>query len=184
MRPYPALLLLVALLGLSTCQHKTPDPTPQPPVDPLATLPAETQTGAGTFGCLVNGKSMSISSTFLISAEWSNIQSLRLVAQTSTPQPDYAIQILLNGNIATNQSFSLISCSNKFSDTSNEFSTSATTGSYSCLYQGKYIKAGKVELVKFDGVARIAAGRFAFVLYEPGGCDTLRVTNGRFDVRF
>jgi len=39
-------------------------------------------------------------------------------------------------------------------------------------------------LVKFDGAARIAAGRFAFTLYEPGGCDTLRVTNGRFDVKF
>ena len=37
---------------------------------------------------------------------------------------------------------------------------------------------------EFDPVARIASGRFAFKLYEPGGCDTLRVTNGRFDVKF
>ncbi|GAB3674341.1 hypothetical protein GCM10027594_35420 [Hymenobacter agri] len=41
-----------------------------------------------------------------------------------------------------------------------------------------------MELIKFDPVARFAAGRFAFVLYEPGGCDTLRVSNGRFDVKF
>lgn len=66
----------------------------------------------------------------------------------------------------------------------SQFVVNATTANYICVYQGNYIKNGQVELVKFDGVARIASGRFAFTLYEPGGCDTLRVTNGRFDVKF
>ena len=44
MKPY--LPLLAALLGLSQC---TKD-------DPEAGLPSATQTGANTFGCLVNGQ--------------------------------------------------------------------------------------------------------------------------------
>ncbi|MBO0356924.1 hypothetical protein J0X19_03115 [Hymenobacter sp. BT186] len=49
MRPilYPS-ILLAALLGLSQCKQDAPSP--------LSQLPPATQTGANTFGCLVNGK--------------------------------------------------------------------------------------------------------------------------------
>ncbi|MFD2786908.1 hypothetical protein [Hymenobacter rubripertinctus] len=43
-----ATLLLAALLGLSQCKKKDPDP--------LSQLPPATQTGANTFGCLIDGK--------------------------------------------------------------------------------------------------------------------------------
>ncbi|MDU0369639.1 hypothetical protein ACFPAF_04475 [Hymenobacter endophyticus] len=52
-----------------------------------------------------------------------------------------------------------------------------------CSYDGVNIRTGTLTLTRYDPVARIAAGRFAFTLYEPG-CDTLRVTDGRFDVQF
>jgi hypothetical protein len=176
-------LLALALL-LAQCK-KTPDPTPPTPTDPLAALPAETQTGAGTFGCLVNGKAMSVKSSFLAIGDWTGaITSLRIVGQTSVPQPDYAIQILLNGKLLNGQVFSLIPHRQNFAGTINEFSVDATTKQYTCIYQGNYIKTGQVTLTKFDGPNRIASGRFAFTLYEPGGCDTLKVTNGRFDVKF
>jgi hypothetical protein len=64
----------------------------------------------------------------------------------------------------------------------NQFS--ATANAKGCYYSGNFIKTGQVTLVRFDSFARVASGRFAFTLYEPGGCDTLRVTNGRFDVKF
>lgn len=63
----------------------------------------------------------------------------------------------------------------------NQFAARPTFKQY--FYSGNYIKSGQVELVKSDGMSRIAAGRFPYTLYEPGGCDTLRVTNGRFDVK-
>lgn len=44
----PPLLLLAALLGLSQCKKHDPDPVDQ--------LPPATQTGANTFGCLLNGQ--------------------------------------------------------------------------------------------------------------------------------
>ncbi|GAB2858733.1 Riean_0653 family protein [Hymenobacter ruber] len=48
MNKQAAILLLAALLGLSQCKKKDPDPASQ--------LPPATQTGANTFGCLVNGQ--------------------------------------------------------------------------------------------------------------------------------
>ncbi|MCI1190173.1 hypothetical protein MON38_22330 [Hymenobacter sp. DH14] len=50
------LLLYAALLTLTQCSKCKNDPQPQPPADPLALLPPETQTGQRTFGCLVNGQ--------------------------------------------------------------------------------------------------------------------------------
>lgn len=48
--------LYLSLLLLTQCSKcKLDNPTPLPPKDPLSVLPAETQTGAGTLGCLVNG---------------------------------------------------------------------------------------------------------------------------------
>lgn len=179
------LLLLALALLLAQCKKKDPDPTPPTPADPLAALPAETQTGAGTFGCLVNGKAMSVKSPFLAIGDWTGaITSLRIVGQTSVPQPDYAIQLLLNGKLLNGQVFSLIPRRQNFASTNNEFNVDASTKQYTCLYQGNYIKTGQVTLTKFDGSNRIASGRFAFTLYESGGCDTLKVTNGRFDVKF
>ncbi len=183
-------LSLVALLGLSQCKHKNPDPTPQPPTDPLAALPPETQTGAGTFGCLVNGKAFKGPYTTSARGDWQT--GTRLIISSDThlngqqALAEVTIHAILEGSLQSNQIFTFISSTSPhtiFSPNHNEFTADAA-GNSICYYSGNYIKTGQVELVKFDGVARIAAGRFAFTLYELGGCDTLRVTNGRFDVKF
>ena len=91
----------------------------------------------------------------------------------------------MNGELSDMKTFTMISSSRPFPIFTlgvNQFF--AFSSLKSCLYGGTYFKSGQVELVKFDPVKRIAAGQFAFTLYEPGGCDTLRVTNGRFDVKF
>ena len=45
------------VLLLAQCSKcKGDDPTPQSPKDLLSLLPPETQTGAGTFSCLLNGQ--------------------------------------------------------------------------------------------------------------------------------
>jgi len=45
--------LYLALLLLTQCSKCKDDPTP---ADPAAGLPPATQTGANTFGCLINGQ--------------------------------------------------------------------------------------------------------------------------------
>ena len=184
----PKLLLYAALLTLTQCsQCKRDDPQPQPPKDPLSLLPPETQTGAGTFGCLVNGKAYVALSSIKCRGDWQG-QSTLFVSGEGSLNGDYNNQeifsagMLLNGGLRNGQEFNLVRFSQPINSTLSQFAADATIKL--CGYHGDYIKAGQVTLVKFDPVARIAAGRFAFVLYEPGGCDTLRVSNGRFDVKF
>ena len=177
---YSALLLLTQC---SKCKHN--DPQPEPP----ATLPAETQTGAGTFGCLINGKVYTAPSTILTTGDWQSLTKLVVGGQLhengNRRTEGVPVSMALNGQLLNQQAFSMISSATPFpifTPGVNQFY--ARTVILPCIYDGARFKTGRVELVKFDGVQRIASGRFAFALYEPGGCDTLRVTNGRFDVKF
>ena len=183
--------LYLALLTLTQCsQCKRDDPQPQPPKDPLSLLPPETQTGTGTFACLVNGKAFIALYTTSANGDWQSFNRL-VIGGTMRLNGDPVAQALsitsaLNGQLQSVQAFSIVSSATPFpifTPGVNQFITTVT-GYTPCYYSGNNIKAGQVTLVKFDPVARIAAGRFAFVLYEPGGCDTLRVSNGRFDVKF
>ena len=181
--------LYLSLLLLTQCSKcKLDNPTPLPPKDPLSVLPAETQTGANTFGCLVNGNAYATISPIKCRGDWQGARALGISGGANAGavfgKELVSIGLLLNGNLYSGQVFDLIPFKQPLAPTLNQFAANAVAGSKPCVYEGNYIKTGQVELLKFDGVARIASGRFAFTLYEPGGCDTLRVTNGRFDVRF
>jgi len=187
LRHLPLYLSLLLLTQCSRC--KRDDPQPEPPEDPLSLLPPETAEGKGTLACLVNGQAYW--ALFSTSANGDLQSPMRLViggdlllnGQRAVQRVSLGTTIA--GQLENGQSFSLISSASPlpvFTPGSNQFY--AVVANLPCIYDGKYVKTGRVELVKFDGVRRIAAGRFAFTLYEPGGCDTLRVTNGRFDVKF
>jgi hypothetical protein len=183
-----ASLLPVLALLLTQCHKKDPNPTP--PSDPIAALPAETQTGAGTFGCLVNGKAYSAPYSTSARGDWQSTTRLIIGSDTNLSgmrtNAGITIHAILEGKLSTGQLFTLFPSvipHTIFSLSRNEF-TSDADGNVSCYYSGNHIKTGQVMLTKFDGVERIASGRFAFTLYELGGCDTLKVTNGRFDVKF
>jgi hypothetical protein len=182
----PLYLALLLLTQCSKCKHD--DPQPQPPT-PLEQLPAETQSGAGTLGCLVNGDAFVAPVSALAFGEWIALDKLGISATKMGTHNLVNFSILLHGSLRDNQQFSFLA--NGPSNTAptytaglNEFTAGYTATS--CYYNGVYIKSGQLTLLKCDLVARIAAGRFSFTLPPaPGsGCDTLRVTDGRFDIRF
>ena len=181
--------LYLSLLLLTQCSKcKLDNPTPLPPKDPLSVLPAETQTGAGTLGCLVNGNAYATVSSVKCRGDWQGVRALFISGGANAGavfgKEKFSVGLLLTGELRSGQLFDLVRFKQPVSSSLNQFVADAVAGSKPCVYEGNYIKTGKVELLKFDGVARIASGRFAFTLYEPGGCDTLRVTQGRFDVKF
>ncbi|GAB3574085.1 Riean_0653 family protein [Hymenobacter daeguensis] len=183
------LLLLVALALLAPGGCKTKDPTPDPPKDPLSLLPPETETGAGTFGCLINGQAYIASTSISANGDWQSTTKLAIGSTMSlngaAAGSTITILAALNGALQDNQNFSIISSATPFpvfTPGINQFYTHVAA--IPCIYDGDYFKSGQIQLLHFDGVRRIASGRFAFKLYGPSGCDALRVTNGRFDVKF
>lgn len=175
MHPLPTPLLLAALLGLSQCKHADPAPVDQ--------LPPATQTGANTFGCLVNGqpwtpKGYDGTSNYSVVYD-AGVQGGHLDIQTYRyPDASNALQTIavISGHIVQTGTYSLRS-------------PQRAVASYSDYKSGCYwsvrdsattYRRGTLTITRLDLQAGIIAGTFAFTLYKPG-CDSVRVTQGRFD---
>jgi len=184
---YRKLLLYLSLLSLTQCSKCKEELFPKKPPTP-AVLPPETQIGARACGCRVNGTTFATLNTIKCNGDWQGLNTLAIsgtLNRTSSYDDDvFGFNILLNGPLRSGQSFALSPFNQPINPAASQFAATAIANGYQCSYRGNYVKSGRVELTKFDGVQRIAAGRFAFTIYEVGGCDTLRVTDGRFDVNF
>jgi hypothetical protein len=153
--------------------------TNQNPAADLTKLPPETQEGKNTFGCLVNGKVwrnqgfVNIYSSNLIV---SKTESLTIAATKVTQETTQGINIsaIVNdlGIYRLNEINSAI-----FLDAKK-----------SCIKTGYKPIEGTLMITKYQyteingGRRLIIAGKFNFVtLMQPCG-DTIRVTDGRFDI--
>ena len=158
------------------CQKNDPSPTEQ--------LPAATQTGANTLGCLVNGQPWTPqgnngSSNYSISYDpnpygvldlttyryqqtpTDNFQSLNLLVRELRGPKTYDMRDLALTHVSWYDR--IIGC---------DMSSDGV---------GTYHK-GTLTITKLDLQAGIISGTFEFTLAKPG-CDTVRVNNGRFDKR-
>ena len=175
----PYALLLAALLGLSQCKKKA-DPAP------ADQLPPATQTGANTFGCLLNGQ------------PWTPNGNNGLPNYRVTYDPGYA-----GGNISIRAYRYLNSNSNSQQYINIGGNRIDRVGSYPLVLVGDRTvffyddnlpapcneyrdlptltyRKGTLTLTRLDLAAGIVSGTFAFTLYQPG-CDSVKVTQGRFD---
>jgi len=168
-----AALLLAALLGLSQCKKKDPAPADQ--------LPPATQTGANTFGCLVNGQAWTPSGN-----DGTSNYSLYYDPSYRNGTLNIGAYRYANSNSNSKQlitiySDSLRSVGNYFlvKDGRQEaFFKDRATG---CEFLGgTYYRRGTLIITRLDLQSGIIAGTFSFTLYKPG-CDSIRVTQGRFD---
>ena len=178
------LLLSLAVALLTQCAGcKTKDPFPNPPpTDPLSQLPAETQTGQRTFGCLLNGQPWTQAgdplSGPLLTCGYLN-RRLAIVANRA---------VVING--ATNfQRISLVidkmsqQGTYTLNDSTQRFAHYENDATGCDVASSSKQPSGNVILTRFDPVARIVSGRFAFTLETPR-CGKIVVTDGRFDVKF
>ena len=173
MNKRPALLLLGALLGLSQCK-KNDDP------DPVDQLPPATQTGANTFGCLVNGQAWT--------PQGNNGTDNNVVSYDGNVNI-LTYRISKAGRQVIRIGAGIVTHTGTYS-----LSLPVTQGSASYYDRGKpspcdeffhnevSYRRGKLSITRLDLQAGIIAGTFEFIVAKTG-CDTIRVTDGRFDYK-
>lgn len=155
-------ILFLCLLFLGACKDRLIE-IKEP------TLPLETQTGARTFGCFVDGKLYvpkggSSPGRHAIST---NIQFDILNLKTD------------NGSDGINISTSGLNGTGDYSIASNNGFANYIIGSNN--YEST---VGTLTITKYDKISRIISGRFFFSAKDPKTGKTVNVTEGRFDVTF
>jgi hypothetical protein len=170
------LLLLLPLCGLLGCHHQN-EPTPD------EQLPPATQTGANTFGCLINSQawtprgnngysnySIAVDPTYhggtidIRAYRYTDnlLQSIILGGDSLKATGTYSLALKSRSIFFTDKHLPL-ACQN----------FDGRTGQY---------RRGTLTITRLDLQAGIISGTFSFTLYQPG-CDSVRVTQGRFDKR-
>ena len=176
MRLPPTPLLLAALLGLSQCKKNDPDPVSQ--------FPSATQTGANTFGCLVNDRPWTprgYNGFSNYQVDFDPTYNNTLVVHTYRyDNSGITFQSIILGGKNISQiglyTFDLINYSAEFSDTGRPVG---------CQEYSSFQKAtseGFLKITRLDRAAGIVSGTFEFTLAK-AGCDTIKVTQGRFDYK-
>ena len=166
--------LLFSVLLLSACAKD----------DPEAQLPAETRNGANTFGCLVNGKpwtpqgndgtaNYTVSYDRVSTGETLDIRAYRIYESGTN---DFQNIVLFATQLNGAGTYSLAS--------SQHTRASFNEQSKSCYWSSRdsttTYRRGALTITRLDMQAGIVSGTFWLTLYKPG-CDSIRVTNGRFD---
>ncbi len=173
-------LLLLALCSIFAGCKK--DKT----ISEIDKLPAATQTGAKTFGCLVNGVIFVPDNgcTYLCSPSM----------QVGYDLNSNGGQFFVNADnyiFKASLGFGLDSCvTNKRYTYSNSpnypmrfgFLNNNNLCSLSTRVDPTVIASGYVEITKFDLINDIISGIFEFTLSK-NGCETKTITNGRFDAK-
>ncbi len=171
------LLLPLCLLLAFSCKKKD--------VAPIDQLPAATQEGKMTMGCLVNGKAWTPKGNngtlrlgFIYEPGYAN-GSFSLGAYRLLSDTDQEFLTIGGSNLNSQREFSLDG-----SDVSLASYMRLTAGGV-CFYyrESEVYREGKLVITRLDVPNHIIAGTFEFTLARPG-CDTIRVTDGRFDMKF
>ena len=166
------LFLVLLTTFASSCCNKDEDKTP------LEQLPPATQTGAGTFGCLVNGLPYVDNSGnfncfyqlingqyyFSISANFNKvIKGIGLGSQEIELSEGNIYQLIEtnSGNFSADI----------YIDANNNFETSS-------------ISPGNIIIKKLDFLNNIVSANFEFTVTEPNTGKIYNITNGRFDALF
>jgi len=157
---------------------------------PIDQLPPETQTGANTFGCLVNGQA------FL---PYESIFSSSSATQCNYQFFNHKYYVVISGtNNGTNsvQSVGVYTDSLKISEgqkyvlmnringnASADYFWGASGGNNSLYRTNNYGKSGELFISKLDTNNQIMSGTFWFNAVDKNG-DSVKVTGGRFDLRY
>ena len=149
-------------------------------------LPAATQTGANTYGCLVNGKA------FLPYTNCSFIcdPPLQFTYNPGRFGGQFAVRVensvfkstIIFGldSVITAGRFNYSQINNK--SVRFSYRPSNNVCILSTIIDSQVSATGYVDILKFDLLQGIISGTFEFTLSKTG-CETINITDGRFDAK-
>ncbi len=170
------LLLFLCSLLLTQCGwlfgNKEDDPK----------LPPATQEGKHTFGCLVNGE-------VWLPSGFNGRPNLQATYDPTYRWGTLNVRAFKSKDGKAYQSIGFYSDSLTSTGVYPLYLPGRQTGKFSdietlCVYDREvsYVN-GTLIITRLDLQQRIVSGTFEFTLAQPG-CDTIRVTDGRFDTKF
>ena len=174
---YFVLVIVITIVGLTFtgCKKKKSE-------NPVENLPAATQEGKNTFGCLINGVAFipgarigSLSHPLEL-----NINPFRLRGSDLTERDlvTPSIFIILN-NIVPKEGTEYIL--NDAINSIGEYNISINTNITS--YKTNATNTGKLKITKYDMTNHIVSGIFSFDAVNTNG-EKVEIREGRFDVKY
>ena len=181
-------VLLFVSATTTQCTKTTVDPNGLPPA---------TQTGAGTFACLINGAVW----------QYKNADNFYTTPKTRWEfDPNYLGGYLyiggarysdgafendalllavdsLNFTKEKNINLSLLEFSIRYINYTQSNKICGTIDSYPADTTIKASSSGKLNITRLDQTLRIISGTF-YCSIKQAGCDTLKITDGRFDLKY
>ena len=175
-------LLIATALAFTMCCKKTDSLDAE-----LAKLPPITQTGANTFGCLVNGKAVTPNSSCLgcpppLEGGYDPSPNGQFSLTCYYSNGTKAIIIGLD-SIFSYSNYNIINLSNRNVRVSH-FNRSVVD---SCQFIGSLDSfksiSGNINLTRVDVPNGVFSGTFEFTI-DTKDCGYYKITNGRFDYKF
>ena len=159
----------------------------------LEKLPPETQIGAQTFGCLVNGKALVPKLSLLSQIPSPRLEPVSFYFKSDsntmdfsvkgirdvTNEPDMRVSLYVKG-IDIIEGVVLMIKEEHTEKAWGHFYGSLNLNSYNTYYNSKENLGGEIWLKKFND--SIIAGTFWFNAVN-SNYDTLKITDGRFDIK-
>jgi hypothetical protein len=187
--------LFCLLLALSLITFHAGCKKEKIPDDPMKVkLPPPTQEGLRTFGCLVNGVPFVPTKTFSIDAVNSP-----LVVEYNFNTKNFILKTLrynlkendqwVKTRVSSGATFDRVGSYNIGLVNYGLIDTSTICGDYNNTKASYYdrlynVIGGSMNITRFDPDLKIVSGTFDYDVYSKKCGDTVRITQGRFDVKF
>lgn len=166
-------LLLIVIAGFQ-CKKPKYDPNSD------NGLPPATQTGADIFACRVNGKPwISERGIYALGANATK-DSLYVFGSFGKTEDFDNLHLALKGNLKQGNSYRLNNVQANFA---RVFTNQDCQGNLLGYQLKFYAIDGNLNLTRLDTVKKFISGTFNCIIPVPD-CDTLKITDGRFDVRY
>ena len=180
------LLLLSLFTAFLWACHKDQDPAP--PKTQVELLPPATQEGKRTFGCLIDGMAWTPKAGFVppaLNISYDEISGYFGLWALRNLGNGLFQTVGIGGIFKTDGIYEIPFDSVLRSDTSSYCAVLSSIDPSTGMGNKEYWNTnGTLIITKVDRATGIIAGTFEYDAYSPECDDTVRITQGRFDVRY